>query len=634
VSTDDATTRAADDGIGIGSILETVRALGDHAPRNDVVVLITDGEETGLMGAEAFARDDAADLTQPIVVTNLEARGAAGTPVTFRTSSPNGPITGYTSAAGGTVANSTMEAIFGLMQNDTDFTRFSAAGILGVDGAIVGGGAFYHSPLDNPENLSPASLQQMGQTTLALTRQLVDAELPTLGDGGEVIVATAPWGLIRYPAALELPIAVAGLASAVAALVLLRRRRSITLPRALLGGLLALASIGLAAAGAYGLWSLALTIDPGQASVAVGEPYVAWPYQAAIVAITLGAVVGIFLLLRRGVGAAAFASGALVALTAVGVALGLALPGAASIVVFPALFAGVGSLIAGLLPARLANGRIAVLGLGAVVAAMLLPPFAQLGMELGLGMGGPVAAVLLAVGLLFALPLVAELPGAPARRVARGAIGTASVAVVVVALTATGLLVNRDGATLPRQESVQYAVDTDTGAAIWTSWRAPMSAWSAQLLGSETARLGDTMPWFGTGLRYIADAPRAEVEAPSVEVVADAVAGGQRTVTVRVVSARDAAAAGVWLRGAAVNEASVAGVTLGTDPVGEWDFGLQLEGVGPDGFELTLGIDGSGPIELLVADRSFDLDVVDGFDAPDDRVLFQEALWASRTVGL
>ena len=625
---------AADDGLGVGSILETVRALGDTVPRNDLVVLITDGEETGLMGAEAFARDDAAELAQPIVVTNLEARGNAGTPVTFRTSAPNGPITGATSAAGGTVANSTMETIFSLLQNDTDFTRFSDTGILGVDGAIVGGGAFYHSPLDSPENLSPASLQQMGQTTLALTRELIDADLGMLEEGDDVIVATAPWGLIRYPAMLELPIALSGLAAALAALVLLRRRRAITLPRALLGAVGGLAAVGAAAAGAVGLWTLALAIDPGQASVSVGDPYLPWPYHAAIVVVTVSVVAGLFLLVRRGVGAAALVSGALVAITIVGVALGFVLPGAASIIVFPALFAAVGYLVATLLPTRLANARVVVLGLGAAAAAALLPPFAELGMELGLGMGGPVAAVLLAIALLFVLPLVAELSGAPTRRAVRGVVGAASVAAVVVALTATGLVVNRDGATLPRQESVQYAVDTDTGEAIWTSGRTPVSEWSTQLLGEKTALLGETMPWFGSGTRYVAEAPTAPVAAPTVEVLADEVEGARRTLTLRVTSERGAAAHGVWLRGSAVNGASLDGVELTTTPVGDWDFGLQLEGVGPAGYQLSLVVAPGNPIELRVADRSFDLDAVPGFERPENRVLFQETLWATRTLAL
>lgn len=47
---------AADDGAAAGAILEAVRALraGPAALKNDLIVLFTDGEEAGLLGADAF----------------------------------------------------------------------------------------------------------------------------------------------------------------------------------------------------------------------------------------------------------------------------------------------------------------------------------------------------------------------------------------------------------------------------------------------------------------------------------------------------------------------------------------------------------------------------------------------------
>jgi acetylornithine deacetylase/succinyl-diaminopimelate desuccinylase-like protein len=48
---------ASDDGAAIAAMLETVRALrSDDQLRNDLVLLITDGEEAGLLGAAEFAR--------------------------------------------------------------------------------------------------------------------------------------------------------------------------------------------------------------------------------------------------------------------------------------------------------------------------------------------------------------------------------------------------------------------------------------------------------------------------------------------------------------------------------------------------------------------------------------------------
>ena len=54
-----ASPGAADDIMGVATILETVRAIkAKGVPARDVVVLITDGEEAGLLGANHFFRRD------------------------------------------------------------------------------------------------------------------------------------------------------------------------------------------------------------------------------------------------------------------------------------------------------------------------------------------------------------------------------------------------------------------------------------------------------------------------------------------------------------------------------------------------------------------------------------------------
>jgi Zn-dependent M28 family amino/carboxypeptidase len=57
---------AGDDGIGVAVLLETARALSTaNAARNTVMILLTDGEETGLLGAEAFVRERTQELGTP-----------------------------------------------------------------------------------------------------------------------------------------------------------------------------------------------------------------------------------------------------------------------------------------------------------------------------------------------------------------------------------------------------------------------------------------------------------------------------------------------------------------------------------------------------------------------------------------
>ncbi|MEM8827182.1 MAG: M20/M25/M40 family metallo-hydrolase, partial [Pseudomonadota bacterium] len=81
---------AADDAAGVASILEVLRAMdGEGSPRRDIVVLFTDAEEIGLVGARAFFADH--PLKDRIgAIVNLEARGGGGRTTLFQTSRDNG----------------------------------------------------------------------------------------------------------------------------------------------------------------------------------------------------------------------------------------------------------------------------------------------------------------------------------------------------------------------------------------------------------------------------------------------------------------------------------------------------------------------------------------------------------------
>ncbi len=77
---------AADDGAGVSSILETVRALSAGPPlANDLVVLLTDGEEASLLGAAGYVAAHP-DLGRRVgLLINLEARGSSGPALMFET---------------------------------------------------------------------------------------------------------------------------------------------------------------------------------------------------------------------------------------------------------------------------------------------------------------------------------------------------------------------------------------------------------------------------------------------------------------------------------------------------------------------------------------------------------------------
>ena len=67
---------AADDGIGVATLLEVAALLKDRPLGRPVMLLFNEGEELGLVGARAFLADPLSRNVDTLV--NLEARGVTG----------------------------------------------------------------------------------------------------------------------------------------------------------------------------------------------------------------------------------------------------------------------------------------------------------------------------------------------------------------------------------------------------------------------------------------------------------------------------------------------------------------------------------------------------------------------------
>lgn len=613
---------AGDDGIGVGVLLETARALEAFgAAQNTVMIVLTDGEEVGLLGAEAFVRERAKELGAAVVL-NHEARGTRGGPMTFRMSSPNGELIEALAAAPGVFADSSSEATFEALPNDTDFTPFEQAGLYGYDTAIMAGGAYYHSPLDNPAHLSAGSVQQMGDSTLALTRRLAAMDLGLIGRAGEDIVTALPWGLLWYPVSLEIPLAITVLVLAAVLVRVLRRRGLLTLPRLTQAAGTSVFLLVAAGAAGYAVWWLALLIEPAQASAVVGEPYQTVPYRLAMLLAGLWVVVSVFALARRRLGAAGLAVGMLVVLSITGALLAFTLPGLSGSVVQPALVIAVGAVVAVLPREFPMAARQGIYLLALAGAAIMLGPAIWIGFDLGLG-AGPLSAALLAMFLTLALPLVDVAGPVPNGMVPRRSVHLAAASALILALTAAftgaGLVANREGATDVRQEMIMYSIDADTREGRWASTGMPASEWSRSLLTEPAAPLDDAFPW-STGAMWHGPAPVADLSAPAVMVLGDITRAGTRELTLRISSRRDASTLGLWVDGgtAVVHRATVGDRDVPTDrSQGKWAFGVRFHAAPADGVDVRLELTQLAEgVTIRVADSTDDLGVVPGFTPP------------------
>jgi hypothetical protein len=204
---------AADDSAGVAAALEIARALkAGPPPARDVIFLFTDGEEPGLLGAEAFfSRDPLRDHVG--VVVNMEARGDAGRAAMFQTGTDSGDLIRlYAGNAQQPTANSLAAAVYQRMPNDTDFTHALRKGLPGLNFAFIDDQLAYHTPLATPDHLNQGSLQNLGDQALPTVRALASrAALPARAP--DLIYSDVlSLGLLAYPVNVGWAIlAVAGL---------------------------------------------------------------------------------------------------------------------------------------------------------------------------------------------------------------------------------------------------------------------------------------------------------------------------------------------------------------------------------------------------------------------------------------
>ena len=205
--TDGTSLGAADDGYGVAAIVETLRALKAEGrqPENSLKIVITDGEEIGLVGARNEMRHHRADYENVDLVLNLEARGMSGPALMFETSPNNSAVAGYfLSHVKQPVTSSLFPSLYARMPNLTDMTVLIPEGFTVLNIAAIGNAEHYHHATDAPRYVDHSTVQHYGDQVLGLTRAWAfDGQAPTLTADGDLHFFQLWRGLtVRYPAAV------------------------------------------------------------------------------------------------------------------------------------------------------------------------------------------------------------------------------------------------------------------------------------------------------------------------------------------------------------------------------------------------------------------------------------------------
>ena len=167
---------AADDTIGIAAMLEIMRAVKAEPRKRDLILLFTDAEEIGLVGARYFFDNNPLNHNIGVVI-NFEARGGGGTANLFQTSRQNGEaVRLFAKHVKEPSASSLSTFVYNVLPNDTDLTPALKKDYTAYNIANIGRAEYYHSPDINSDVLDESTLQHMGAQGLDLTRALLTAD--------------------------------------------------------------------------------------------------------------------------------------------------------------------------------------------------------------------------------------------------------------------------------------------------------------------------------------------------------------------------------------------------------------------------------------------------------------------------
>jgi len=517
---------ASDDGAGVAAVIEAARALqAGPPPARDVWLLLNDGEELGLIGAEAFAREP--EFKRIARVVNLEARGTTGASLLIETQDGNAAFSRLLRRSLAAPAGSSLEyEIYRTLPNDTDFTVYRRDGLAGANFAWARAPGRYHTPLDDIAHLDPDSLQHHGEHALSLARAFAAAEPPVASDEDAVFFSLPGGVMAGWPVAWNPVLLLIVLTAWLALgwrLVREQSARAVALPTAgalVVGGLVVLMVAGV-------LGHLLLQ--------ALGAMPATWTAQGgAMVAFFLLLAVGVLVpygwVVRRFCGEAALAWAALLPFVLAAVATVLWMPGGSHVALLP--------LLAGVVAGHVAPRRpVLWAGLAALPAALLWMPYAE-GAYDAIGHEGLVAVpVITGLILLPLLPAVLSLRRGLALATAGSWMGTLVCALLAVLQPAFD-------AGVPRPINLVLVAGPE-GSRVFAQSRAMLPG--NFFRDAEFARESSPMhPWGGWGL---AGPSGPALPAPTVTIESHEVLGDRQRLQVRLRSPRGSLEGGLMLPG-------------------------------------------------------------------------------------
>lgn len=284
---------ASDAGSGVVTILEGVRAFlaKKVKVKNDIIILFSDAEELGLLGAQAFVENHPWSKDIGLVL-NFEARGSGGSSYMlmetngknknllseFIKSNPNYPA-----------ANSLMYSVYKKLPNDTDLTVFRENGnINGFNFAFIDDHFDYHTEQDSYERLNKESLLHQADYFTSSLNHFSNIDLTLLDSNEDFVFVNFPLiKMLSYPFSWIFPMLIFACLLFVGVFIVGVNRKKITYKGTLKGFIPFLLALIISSVTSFLLWKLLVFINPQYNDMLHGFTYNGYQYIGAFSFLTL-----------------------------------------------------------------------------------------------------------------------------------------------------------------------------------------------------------------------------------------------------------------------------------------------------------------------------------------------------------
>ncbi len=526
---------ASDDASGIATILESVRAFLNTTPtpKNDLIILFTDGEELGLHGARLFVDNHpwAKDIG---LALNFEARGSGGPSfMLVETATKNSELIKEFIKADVPypVANSLAYSIYKLMPNDTDLTIFREQGAIdGLNFAFIDDHYDYHTANDTWDRLDTNTLQHQGSYLMALLPHFANTALDSFKSEQDLIYFNIPvFKMLSYPFSWRYPLLSIAILLFIGLLFYGFKENRLELRQMTYGLIPLLVTLFIVGGSSFLTWKLLQYVYPHYKEILQGFPYNGHYYIWAFV---FWSIAVCFWIYNRFVGSKNginFFIAPLFFWLIIATVAAVYLPGASYLVII--VYFGLLNLFLWIRQERPLGYLLVMLGLPAIY---LLTPFVR-DFPIALGLHLLVLSTLLCVVLFYIVQPLFHF-------YSHKKTGAYIALLVAIVFLCKAHLRSDFSSERKKPNSLVYIADLEDKNAAWATYDHVLDSWTKNYIKPDIKNTKAPQTAFyskyGTSFSHTTAAPYKVITAPRIEISKDTIIQNDRIITLCITPQR------------------------------------------------------------------------------------------------